>query len=429
MIELYPSQQESVEHLTQVLAEHPAALDASDTGTGKTYVACEVARRLNAPLLVVCPKSVVSSWRRVASDIECAVLDVVSYELLRYGSTPWLVKHNSRQFEWVASDDTLVVFDEAHRCSGYRSQLSSICALTRAFGYRTLLLSATIADNPLKLRAAGYLLGLHRWVDHVSWCKKHGCRKGYFGGLEPPAAGKLPEIMERIGERIFPEKGVRIRSSEMPEFPETLITSDAYDIPEPEQLDVICHQLQDLIADAATRTTKEGGSITMQLRLRQQAEYLKLPVFRELARDALEQGSSVVLFTAFRQTLDALAADFPDAEILHGGVSGADRRTAIQRFQDNRVRVFLSTIGAGGTGLSLHDLDGGHPRVAIMSPTFNAQEMHQLFGRVHRAGGKSKSIQKLVYAAGTIEEKVAERLQHKLRAMQALNDADLMYVE
>jgi hypothetical protein len=52
--------------------------------------------------------------------------------------------------------------------------------------------------------------------------------------------------------------------------------------------------------------------------------------------------------------------------------------------------------------------------------------MSQATGRPHRAGGTSKSIQRIVYAAGTVEAKVCEKVKCKLRNMQRLMDGDLM---
>src|SRR5574343_1125211 len=44
-----------------------AAIDGSDTGTGKTYTACAVARELGYNILVVCPKAVIKSWKKVVT--------------------------------------------------------------------------------------------------------------------------------------------------------------------------------------------------------------------------------------------------------------------------------------------------------------------------------------------------------------------------
>ena len=50
---------------------------------------------------------------------------------------------------------------------------------------------------------------------------------------------------------------------------------------------------------------------------------------------------------------------------------------------------------AGGTGLSLHDVNGEHPRVSLISPSFSAIDLKQALGRIHRAGAKSPAVQKL----------------------------------
>ncbi len=58
-------QVESVSKLVAAINHWGAAIDGSDTGVGKTYVACAVARELGMNLLIVCPKSVMESWKRV----------------------------------------------------------------------------------------------------------------------------------------------------------------------------------------------------------------------------------------------------------------------------------------------------------------------------------------------------------------------------
>jgi len=416
---LYESQRRGVNHLSRALREYGAALDASDTGTGKTYVALGTAETLGLAPLVLCPKSVISSWHHVADDLSVPLLDAISYEKLRAGNTGYLSRVSKKKFVWELPPGSLVIFDEAHRCSGYDSQLSVICALSRAYRLKALLLSATIADNPLKMRAVGYLLGLHRYRDCYRWLLDNGCRKGFWGGLDPPSPKKLPGIMRRIHAMIFPERGWRMRSADMPEFPETLITAEAYEVEAPKKMDEVCRELMEMSAGTI--------ALTEQLRLRQQVEYFKVPVFTELARDALDEGMSVAIFIAFRLTLDALNRNFPDAAVLHGDTPDTDRAEAIKSFQTNKNNLFLCTVGAGGSGVSLHDAAGGHPRMALISPTFNAMEMQQVLGRVHRAEGKSKSIQRLVYAAGTVEEHVARRLDAKFRGMQAFNDGDLSY--
>ncbi len=62
---LRPWQVESVAKLCSVINKWGCGIDGSDVGIGKTYVACGVARELDMDILIVCPKAVMESWKRV----------------------------------------------------------------------------------------------------------------------------------------------------------------------------------------------------------------------------------------------------------------------------------------------------------------------------------------------------------------------------
>jgi hypothetical protein len=91
----------------------------------------------------------------------------------------------------------------------------------------------------------------------------------------------------------------------------------------------------------------------------------------------------------------------------------------------DKSRVIVANIKAGGIGISLHDTHGNHPRTSIILPTNDAVVMKQAFGRIHRAGGMSKSRQIVVFAAGTIEEEICVCVRGKMNHIDSLNDGDL----
>jgi hypothetical protein len=51
--------------------------------------------------------------------------------------------------------------------------------------------------------------------------------------------------------------------------------------------------------------------------------------------------------------------------------------------------------------------------------------MRQVTGRVWRESSKTKSVQKIVFVAGTVEERVCESVKEKLENLDILNDGDL----
>ena len=59
---------EHTNNLIRILTNNNTCLDASDTGTGKTYSAVAVCAHLQLIPIIVCPKSIISNWRRICID-------------------------------------------------------------------------------------------------------------------------------------------------------------------------------------------------------------------------------------------------------------------------------------------------------------------------------------------------------------------------
>jgi hypothetical protein len=176
-----------------------------------------------------------------------------------------------------------------------------------------------------------------------------------------------------------------------------------------------------------------GGinALTVQLKTRQAVELLKVPALAQMARELIEEGNSVVIFTNFVATLVALCEALKTESAIYGTSStghaqtSGERQQIIDDFQADLQRIVIVNIAAGGVGVSLHDLNGRYPRVSLICPTYNAKQLKQAFGRAWRDGGLSLVIQRIIFAAGTIEETICRRVQTKLRNLELLNDGDL----
>jgi hypothetical protein len=141
----------------------------------------------------------------------------------------------------------------------------------------------------------------------------------------------------------------------------------------------------------------------------------------ELTEDLVREGYSVVLFVNFDATADALADRLQVGGVIRGGQTAQARAEIVDKFQENKFRVIVANIAAGGVGVSLHDVHGGHPRAAIISPSWNAKDLIQTLGRVHRAGGKTPSLQRVIFAANSIEEDIEKSVRKKLNQIEILN--------
>jgi hypothetical protein len=153
-------------------------------------------------------------------------------------------------------------------------------------------------------------------------------------------------------------------------------------------------------------------------------ELLKVPLICSITEDLLVTGKSVAIFVNFRETIKAIQARLNRARVsvVQGG---KDNQPDIEAFQNNETRVALCNIAAGGVGLSLHDMHGGHPREALISPSWSEKEFLQVVRRIHRAGGKTPSRQRILIAAGSIEEKVFRSLKTKIKNMNMMNEGTL----
>jgi len=417
--------------INAALSKYGSALNASDTGTGKTVMTLATLRKFGWRLAVVAPKSTLYGWRNTAQKMGVPTFWAHSYEKLiradgieglRKTTTVSATCKTSHFFKWSLPDDVMLVFDEVHRCKNYATQNSQALIAAAAQDYATIMLSATVADSPLHLKAVGINLGLFRSSTYMPWCMQHGVTKGYWGGYEfhPATAEAMFPI---IHGQIFPERGARIKREDVPGFPPTQICAECFDLSGRKQTEETNQRVEQIIEMANNALTDGKPAMEFRLRMFQMTEVQKVGLLAELVEEHLENGFSVCVFMNFRENLASLKKMIQiECAEIHGGQTGPEREKQIQKFQSNKVRVILVQIQAGGTGIELDDKLGGHPRASLICPTDSAVALKQVLGRVQRTDTKTKSIQRIIFAAGTVEEEICENVKNKLDRLDLLND-------
>lgn len=421
---LFKFQEPHCDALERSLMYHNVALDASDLGTGKTICACETAKRMGKKLIVVGKKIMKPTWARWMAEWGLDGI-VGNWELARRRGLPVL-------------RDALYVFDEVHEGAGYKTLNAKLLIKTYEAGLPVLMLSATAIENPLKMWALGYLLGFHHLKDFYKWGFKNGVVRNYgYPGFHFNGSAA---VLNRIHEHVFPEWGSRMRRNLIEGFPECQYILELVAIEEDKRLakwfgmiDVRETQHDLKMEEAAGKEGMPYGTPASDILpaltfARMRAELSKVPALLEHVKEGVQEGFSVVVFVNFLPTLDALYSLMtPDyiPGMIYGDQKIIDREFQIARFQSGDSQVLLSTIDSGGASINLHDEHGGRPRLALVCPTWRATSLRQALGRVHRTGAKSKAIQKLLYAAGSIEEGIAKRVMAKLDQIDTINDADL----
>jgi SNF2 family DNA or RNA helicase len=125
-----------------------------------------------------------------------------------------------------------------------------------------------------------------------------------------------------------------------------------------------------------------------------------------------ETGEKVLVFAAFRQTLDLLAERVPGAAIYHGSLPRAEKERAVAAFRDE-APVLLSTESAGEG----RNLQFCHVMVNVDLP-WNPMQIEQRLGRLHRVGQEHDVLLTNLVAGGTIEEQVLRVLEAKINLFE-----------
>lgn len=347
---------------------------------------------------------------------------VLNYELLRAGNTDYITRLGKKEYIWNMQG--LLIWDECQRCKSYSSLNSAMMiAAWKSKVIRCLLLSATATESPVDMRAIGYVLGLHHNYDFWQWLFVNGAKRDRFGGVEWRGSR---EQLEQIHKKLYPDRGVRVRIKDLGDlFPENQIIAEAYDLGDEGELEKAYAEAYKELQELKKKQKYDYPSaFTIILRARQKAELLKVPLLIEQTQDLLAEGKSVVIFINFNATLDLLMVGL-ETECVVRGEQGDERQKNIDDFNADKERVIICNLQSGGTGLSLHDLHGDFPRVSLITPSYNAIDLKQALGRIHRAKGKSPCLQKIIYGNNSVEQKVMESVRRKTNNIDLINDGDI----
>tara|TARA_R100000742_G_C4276822_1_gene98172 strand:+ start:193 stop:1506 length:1314 start_codon:yes stop_codon:yes gene_type:complete len=435
MKRLFPKQEEAYAFFVSKLSSGLSTIDTSSVGTGKTVVAAAVVKELDCPIAVICPKSVIPSWSRELKEMgvkEDNILFIYNFELIRRGKKPYLNKRGKKIMQWVLPKNTVVLVDEIHKCKGPYTQNCQLVISLIQQGYRVHGMSATACEDPTEMRSIGYMLGLHSLnksegtkKSWYSWMKQNGCYQDQWKQWRLLKASEL----KKVKDSIYGVTGKKLSVADFPEsfrdnrvFIEPIQFKDASKIIKAyDELGITPNIIQDYI-EHGTVTDSEFVLVNL-LRARQLAESLKVPDMVDIAQDLVDQGNSVVLFVNFKDTIEAICERLGHhaCKRIEGGQTTEERQKVVDSFQSDDINLLAVNISAGGTGLSLHDVNGKRPRISLISPSFSAKDHLQTLGRIHRNGAKSDAIQKILVAANSIEEGVMKSINKKLKNLEELH--------
>ncbi len=430
---LRPYQQRGVAWLAGMCDLGLGGCLADDMGLGKTVqvISLHLHRRRHGvgPTLVVCPTSVLGSWARelarFAPDVpvrryhggERHLQAIAADEmvLVTYG----VVRRDAEELAAVGWG--LVVADEAQHAKNPQS--------TTARRLRAIPAAARIAltGTPVENR----LMDLWAILDWTT--------PGLLGPMEafarntavPIERHRDPDATAALARRVRPFLMRRRKTDPgiAPELPPKTQTDLVVPLT-PEQVTLYEAVVRETLAAlAGTEGFQRAGLVFKLITALKQIcnhpeQYLKqrgpvagrsgkLAAFDELMELILAGGESVLVFSQYKEMATLLQQHLHTRGVktlfLHGATPVARREEMVARFQEGQVPVFLLSLKAGGTGLTLTRAT----HVIHYDRWWNPAVEDQATDRAYRIGQDRPVQVHRMITEGTLEDRIATLLETK----------------
>ena len=427
------------------------AVLADDMGLGKTIQGIGVSELLAreagiSKVLVVCPASLKSQWRKEIirfCDRDCQlVLGSAKERAAQYANGAFFTICNYEQvlrdiLAIEAAKWDLIILDEGQRIKNWEAKTSqTVKSLKSRFA---LVLSGTPLENrlddlfsvvefidDLRLGPAFRFFNRHRVVDE----------KGKVLGYKN---------LEELRKNLAPVLLRRTRGSVMQDLPPR--TTEVVRIsPTAEQLDIHKGHMQTVSTIVSKKYISEMDLLRLQKALlmcrmcanstflvdKQAPGYSsKLEELDNLFEQLFqEEGRKILLFSEWTTMLNLIERILDERSLpfvrLDGSVPQKKRLQLVHQFQTNPdCRLFITT-NAGSTGLNLQAAN----TVINVDLPWNPAVLEQRIARAHRMGQKQPVQVFVLVTEETIEERLLQTLSAKqdlfLAALDSESDVDVV---
>ena len=443
--ELRSYQQEGVGWLQNLRARQVGGVLADDMGLGKTlqtiaHVTIEknAGRLKDRPALIIAPTSLVMNWERelkkFSPDVRVLAIHGAhrhnAYDGIRDAdvvitSYPILCRDEERFAEWVFH---LVILDEAQQIKNLRSRAH--IAARAVVAENRVCLSGTPVENHL-----GELWALLDFVNPGLLGDEMHFNRFYRIPIERM---KNEDRLEALRELVAPLILRRVKRDVAKELPPKT------EVMRPIELQGGQRELYESIRVAAHAEVRKiirkkglAASVVPVLgaltKLRQVCcdprlvrmsnagkirESAKYNMFFELLDKQLAGGHRILVFSQFTSMLGLLEQGLRERKVKYAILTGdtKDRAEAVDQFEKGGAKVFLISLKAGGTGLTLTSADV----VIHYDPWWNPAIQAQATDRAYRIGQKKPVISYQLFAAGSVEERILGLQRSKRHVADAI---------
>ena len=439
-VQLRPYQLEGLAWLQYLRAQSLGGILADDMGLGKTAQALahvlteKQAGRLDLPVLVVLPTSLIFNWQLEARRMAPALRLLTLQGPERADLFAQMPEHDLvlttypllwRDLDALAAQAFhLVILDEAQMVKNAASR--SARALRRLHTRHSLCLTGTPMENHL-----GELWAQFDWLmpgflgDQRSFATRW--RKPIEENGETLRAALLaqrvrPFILRRRKQDVASElpprteviQRVQLQGQQRALYESVRVAADKQVRRVLQRQSFKGAQISILDALLKLRQVCCDPYLVKGSKLENTMERAKLELLAEMLPALVAEGRRVLVFSQFTELLELIAEQLLAQALpflsLTGKTSLQDRGSVVQRFQAQEVPVLLLSLKAGGVGLNLTAAD----TVIHMDPWWNPAVEEQATARAHRIGQDQPVFVYKLVVEGSIEERMLELQARKL---------------
>ncbi|MBI2841755.1 MAG: DEAD/DEAH box helicase [Acidobacteria bacterium] len=423
---------------------------ADDMGLGKTIqlIALVLQQRAiepkAAPVLLVCPTSVLGYWEREIRRFAPSLRVLVHHGSSRQKDEAF--REAAVEAEIVLSTYSLlardltelvsitwrgVVLDEAQNIKNPSTKQSRAARAIKG-GYRVALTGTPVENHPGEL-----------------WSIMEFLNQGYLGRAEefrrrfyvPIRFNRDRRAIEQLRRLVQPFMLRRNKSDKQ----------IIQDLPEKYEMKVYCGLTREqaslyeaIVRDSMKKIAgtsgidRKGAILAALVRLKQVCNHPahlmndgsalsdrsgKLTRLEEMLEEALDEGDRMLIFTQFKVMGDLLTRHLQsrfgrEVLFLHGGIEASHRTRMVERFETEEAgpHIFVLSVKAGGTGLNLSRAN----RVFHFDRWWNPAVENQATDRAFRIGQTRDVMVHKFVCAGTVEEKIDAMIESKKEMAEGL---------
>lgn len=424
---------------------------ADEMGLGKTIqTLCILAmNQEEGAHIVICPKSLIYNWeneiKKYFPQMKVLIIDgesekrkkliensqgsnilITSYSMLQKDYKMYIENHLNFNY---------MVLDEAHYVKNMKTLSAKAVRIINS--KRVLLLTGTPLENNLDELYGTFDLVMPTYLgnkidfnrDYVSKIERNN-----MIALELLQAKIRPFILRRTKKEVLkelPDKVEQVVYNEMTNK-QTAIYQELLNRVKAEVNELIKNQgfdksrIQVLSALLKLRQICNHPGLMEEGFKNEENISGKYDQFLELLEEVIESGEKVLVFSQFTSMLDIFQKELSNKKINFVRLDGStkNRQEVVDQFNnDEKIKVFLISLKAGGVGLNLTSASA----VFLYDPWWNPMVEKQAMDRAHRIGQtQTVNVYKFI-TKNSIEEKILKLQERKGNLFENLVTEDSGY--